>query len=98
MPPPFYRLSFLALTSLWLAACVESAPTLTPTTVVTLSPTETTMLTATPAPTPTVAPTSTPQPTATLTPTSVPISLAARIAFVSERDSNREIYLLNTDG
>jgi Tol biopolymer transport system component len=33
-----------------------------------------------------------------LTPSPIPVNLAARIAFVSERDGNEEIYLMNTNG
>jgi Tol biopolymer transport system component len=53
--------------------------------------------TETPAPRPTAtpAPTETPEPTATPTPTP---TLSGTIAFVSDRDGNREIYAASVDG
>ncbi len=56
--------------------------------------------TPTPSPTPSPAvillsPTPEPTPTVTPTPTSQP---KGRIAFVSDRDGNREVYIMNADG
>ncbi len=75
------------------AAALTAAPTLTP------SPTITATMTETPTPTITPSPTSTPSPTITLTPTSTPLGGGSGlIAFVSDRDDNLEIYLINADG
>jgi Tol biopolymer transport system component len=58
--------------------------------------------TATPAPavTPTSTASATPTvgPTATASPTPTPAPLGGRIAFTSDRDENREIYVVRTDG
>lgn len=94
----FYRQCFLAIMLLGLAACVETTPIPTPTTVVTLVPTKTPRLTFTPRPTATATSTITFTPTSTITPTFAPVNLTARLAFVSERDGNEEIYLINTSG
>ena len=67
-------------------------------------PTATPRPTYTPYPTPTPVPTYTPGPTATArvvadTPTPPPYRLqATKIAFVSTRDGNSEIYVMNPDG
>jgi serine/threonine protein kinase len=68
-------------------------PTLTPTPTDTRTPTPTSTRTITPSPTPSPTVTRTPTPTATPKPKS-----AGRMAFVSERDGNREIYVMNADG
>lgn len=56
----------------------------------------------TPAPAPTATPMNTPvptnTPTATSTSTPTPVPLPGRIAFVTDRDENREIYVMNADG
>ena len=53
----------------------------------------------TPVPTPTPTPTVNPTPTPTPTPTPKPTLRAnGKIAFASDRDGNREIYLMNLDG
>ncbi|GEM_PF-413927 len=81
-----------------------STPTLTatPTPVVTQAPTPTPIATSTPTATPTatgtsVAPTATATLTSTPTPTRTPAS-TGKIAFVSNRDGNNEIYVMNADG
>lgn len=66
-------------------------PTATPTPTIIPS-----MPTAPPTSTPTLRPTSTIAPT--LTPLPTPRGGGERIAFVSSRDGNNEIYLMNTDG
>jgi Tol biopolymer transport system component len=56
-------------------------------------------LTSTPIPTSTFTPTLTPRPTVTPTITPTPIgSGLGKIAFVSERDGNPEVYVMNSDG
>ncbi|MEA3327288.1 MAG: hypothetical protein U9R53_08265, partial [Chloroflexota bacterium] len=66
----FYRLFFLAFIPIWLVACIEPAPMLTPTYDVTQLPTETYMLMTTSPTNPTTLPTSTPTATS-LPPASV---------------------------
>jgi serine/threonine protein kinase len=80
-------------------------PTFTPAATDTPVPTSTLTLTATATATLTYTPvpTFTPFPTATPTPTALPSATpfgggSGQIAFVSERDGNREIYLMNSDG
>ena len=57
--------------------------------------------TSTHSPAPTATPTNTPVPTTTPTamptPTPTPVPLPGRIAFVSDRDGNEEIYVMNAD-
>ena len=61
------------------------------------TPTPTPTPTATPTPTPTPAATPTPTPTATPAPSPGP-GTNGKIAFTSDRDGNREIYVMNVDG
>ncbi len=63
-------------------------------------PSPTLTLTPTAVPTPTPAPTPTPTATATATPTPTPSPNAGggKIAFISDRDGNWEIYVMNADG
>ncbi|MDP6548834.1 MAG: hypothetical protein QF659_02020, partial [Dehalococcoidia bacterium] len=63
-------------------------PTPTPTLAPGVTPTVTPTATATPTPTPTPAPTNTP----------TPAPASGRIAFESNRDGNREIYVMDADG
>ena len=51
-----------------------------------------------PAPAKTPAPTASRTPAYIPAPTATPASVAGRIAFVSDRDGNEEIYVINTDG
>jgi len=53
---------------------------------------------STPAPTSTLAPMSTPSPTLTPTPNPTPTPVGGKITFVSDRDDNPEIYVMNADG
>jgi len=101
--------AFALVTALAFAACggEEEAGTASP--AATAARTATPMATGTPQPTATRAPTKTPQATATAVPptptaspptatlTATPAS-SARIAFISDRDGNWEIYVMNADG
>src|SRR5574341_1882924 len=72
-------------------------PPITPT----LTSTPTPILTSTPTPTPTSTSTSTLTPPPTLSPTITPTPLGGglgKIVFVSERNGNPEIYVMNSDG
>ena len=107
-------LGFLVLVFLMvLAACGASQPTATPSPTPTVLPTPEPTATVVPTVAPTevpkqdvvdIEPTAAPEPSATLEPT--PILAVAqgaaggpgKIAFVSNRDGNPEIYLLNADG
>ena len=88
----------------WTPLATEHAATYrisTPTVVATPTPTPTptpvvVIVTATPSPAPTPSPTPTITPTPTPTPT--PTGDGGKIAFHSDRDGDREIYLMNPDG
>ena len=55
---------------------------------------------ATPTPTPAPAAVATPTPTPVATPTATPTVAPAtgKIAFISDRDGNGEVYVMNADG
>ena len=100
--------SLTALLSLAFLGCnlISSAPpaTVTLTLPATLAPISTPMatLTATAIPTPTETVTAIPAPTETATaipaPTRPPFADMGQIAFISDRDGSREIYVMNADG
>ncbi len=70
-----------------------------PTTTPTLTPTATFTPTLTPSVTPSLTPSVTPSPTVFILPTATAFGGGyGQIAFVSERDGNREIYVMNVDG
>jgi Tol biopolymer transport system component len=91
---------------------VSAPPVATFTPAPILPPTETATVTSSPTPTATSPPppeaTATPQPTPTMPPTVAPTSTPQpvsqsvtgpnKIAFVSNRDGNQEIYVMNADG
>lgn len=82
----------LGADSLPIVILPTDTPTNTPTS--TLTPTLTATATATPTLTltPTLIPTKTPAPTPT------PLGGGGQIAFISDRDGNQEIYIMNVDG
>ena len=78
---------------------------MTPTAMLTLTPSPTLTHSPSPAATHTVQPTYTPYPTATPSPTqpgpppaTVTPERSERILFTSDRDGNREVYVMNADG
>src|SRR5689334_1156339 len=85
-----FRITLLvAATAVVLVACAAQNPTAAPTTKAPIATTK-----AVPTATE-IAPTNTPEPTATQV---VLGSVTGRIAFVSNRDGNDEIYIMNGDG
>jgi Tol biopolymer transport system component len=81
------------------AASWTATPTVTPTTTSTDTPTATSTPTTTPTSTFTLTAAPTLTPTLSVSPTPTPYGGGAgQFAFVSERDGNREIYVMNADG
>ena len=76
----------------------SSAPTTIPASTATLAPTITPVPTVTPAPIVTAVPTSLVVVLPTTPPQPTPFGGGQHIAFVSTRDGNEEIYVMNTDG
>jgi len=95
-------------------AFLDASPTATPAYTPAASPTSTSTLTATPTSTatsvatpaststrvapPTPSPINSPSPSASAASPRTPSPSAERVAFVSERDGNPEIYIMNMDG
>ncbi len=94
------RLSFIALTILVTILLASCQPAPTPKTPVAeiQSPTQTSIPTLEATYTPLPAPTQTTAPTPTPNPTETPTPMPCMIAFDTDRDDNREVYLMGPDG